>query len=368
MKELRELLKKLAEAFGPPGYEDEVREIVINYLRDYTDEIIVDKWGNVIGVKKGKSDKLKLMLAAHMDEIALMIKFIEKNGFLRFTTLGGWNMKNLLSQRVKIRTVNGNFIKGVVGTKAPHVMTPEEQKKIPEEKDLFIDIGATSKEEVEKLGIRPGCLAVIDRGFEILPSNNVVCKAFDDRSGVAAMLYAMKLLKDVETEATIYAVATVQEEVGLRGATISAFRINPTMAIALDVTIASDIPGVPDAEQVTKLGQGPAIKVLDRSRGWGGGGLIAHSKVKDFLIKVATEEKIPYQEEILVGGTTDATAIAFTREGVPAGVISIPCRYVHSPNEMINLNDLMNSAKLVAKACEKFNKEVAKEIELKIIR
>ncbi len=358
-------LKLLAEAFGPSGYEDEVRELVVAELKKFCNKVLVDTWGNVIAVKHGKREDLKLMIAAHMDEIALMIKAIEKNGFIRFTGIGGWSDRVLPGQRVIIRTRDGRKVYGVIGIKPPHVVTPEEEKKVIEMKDLFIDVGASSAEEVRKLGIEVGCVAVMDRDFKVLGNGKVAtCKAFDDRVGVATMLTAARLLRNVDTEVTVYFVATVQEEVGLRGAMISAFRIEPNIGIAIDVTVAGDVPGTPEAEFVVRLGKGPAIKVMDRAR-LAPLGLIAHPRVKDFLIKVAEEEKIPYQLEVLVGGTTDAAAIAFTRGGVPAGVVSIPTRYVHSPVEVISLEDAFNAAKLVAATARKVDESLIREVSLR---
>ncbi|RLE56146.1 MAG: M42 family peptidase [Thermoprotei archaeon] len=359
-------LKMLAEAFGPSGHEDEVRELVVAELKKFCSKVLIDTWGNVIAVRYGRREDLKLMIAAHMDEIALMVKAIEKNGFIRFTGIGGWSDRVLPGQRVVIRTRDGRKIYGVIGAKPPHVMTPEEEeKKVIEMKDLFIDVGASSAEEVRKLGIEIGCVAVMDRDFKVLGNGKVAtCKAFDDRVGVAVMLTAARLLKNVDTEVSIYFVATVQEEVGLRGAMVSAYRIEPNIGIAIDVTVAGDVPGAPESEFVVRLGRGPAIKVMDRAR-LAPLGLIAHPKVKDFLIKVAEEEKIPYQLEVLVGGTTDAAAIAFTRGGVPAGVVSIPTRYVHSPVEVISLEDAFNAAKLVAAAARRVDESLVREVSLR---
>lgn len=344
MDDFKNLLRKLSEAFGPPGFEDEVRDIVVEEMKPYVDELFVDRWGNVFGVKRGRTD-YRVMVAAHMDEIGLMVDYVDKNGFLRVKPMGGWNEVTLVGQRVVVRTKDGRKIKGVVGSRPPHVTPPGKEREAPEMKDLFVDIGVSSAEEAEKLGVGVGSVAVIDREFAELAGGAVTGKAFDDRAGLAAMLYALKLID--ESPVTIYAVATVQEEIGLRGAAVAAERVNPHAAIALDTTIAADMPGVSEREYVARLGAGPAVKVMDGGRG---GLFVAHPRLRDFLVDVARREGIPYQLEVLYGGTTDAMAIAFRREGIPAVTISIPARYVHSPVEVLKLEDAVGASKLLASA------------------
>ena len=312
-------------------------------LRNYADELRTDTLGNVIAVKKGSRGSGKVMIAAHMDEIALMVSYIEKSGHLRFQPVGGWNNVVLPGQRVTVVTDDGRKLKGVVGIKPPHVMKPDEAKQVPEIKDMFVDVGARSREEAEKLGITVGSLIVPDRTAEKLGNPDLVTgKAFDDRVGLAVMIHAFR---DAEGfEPSLYAVATVQEEVGLKGARTAAYSVAPDVALALDVTVAADVPGTSEADRVTEVGKGPAIKVMD---GRGGSGLITHPEVKKLLIRAAKEEGIPYQLEILPGGTTDATVIALNREGVPAGTVSIPTRYIHSPVEVLSLEDSVNAVKLV---------------------
>ncbi len=342
------LLKKLCEAVGPSGYEEGVRELVVDYLRSTADKLWVDAWGNVVAVKKGSIGGRKLMLAAHIDEIGLFISFIDDNGFLRALPIGGITERATVFQRVLIRTRDGGVYRGVVGLRPPHIAKPEESQKIPEFRELFIDVGAGSRDEVTKMGIRVGDIAVFDRELIALNNDRVSGKAFDDRSGVAALIKAFELIEN--PEADVYAVATVQEEVGLKGARTSAFAISPDAAIALDVTIASDVPDTPQHEWCTRLGKGPAIKVAD---GRGASGLIAHPGIVNKLIAVAEEHKIPYQIELLAGGTTDASIIALNKEGVPAGTISIPTRYIHSPVEVLDVNDIINAVKLSKAFVEK---------------
>ena len=348
---LYEVLRKICNIPSPSGFEEEIREAIIEELKPYADEIRVDSMGNVIALKKGRGEG-RLMIAAHMDEIGLMIKHISKEGFLKFAPIGGWNAIILPGQRVLIKTLKGNIVRGVIGSKPPHIMKPEEAKQVIPIDELFIDIGVSSKEEAEKLGVTIGSVAVIDRDIARLGGTDVVtARAFDDKIGVAVMIEAFKAINDPRVD--VYAVATVQEEVGLKGARVASYSITPDVGLALDVTIASDIPGVDESYHVTKLGKGPAIKIMD---GRSGSGLIAHPAVRNTLIKLAEENKIPYQLEVLTGGTTDAAAIQLTKEGVPAGTISIPTRYIHSPIETLSLNDAVNAAKLVKVFAEYIDK------------
>jgi endoglucanase len=356
-QELLDLLKKLTEVPGPSGREDAVRELVARLLEPHVDKLWIDVWGNVIGVKKGSGEG-RVMIAAHMDEIGLFVSHIEDSGFLRVVPIGGVTERALLYQRVVLRTRTGELIRGVVGLKPPHVAKPEELQKVPELRELFVDIGASSKEEVEKLGIRVGDVLVYDRDLVELAGNCVSGKAFDDRVGLAAMIKAAQMTQNPKVD--VYFVATVQEEVGLKGARTAAFAISPDAAIAIDVTIASDVPGVQKSEWYTQLGKGPAIKVAD---GRGASGLIAHPKIFDFLVSLAEKYKIPYQVEIIPGGTTDASIIALNKEGVPAGTVSIPARYIHSPVEVVNLSDVYNAALLVKYFAEEATPEWLKSLK-----
>ncbi len=362
LDEFYRLLKRLADAFGVSGFEDEIRGLVADELREAADQLWVDKWGNLVAVKKGSRDGLKVMWAAHMDEIGFIVKAIDDRGFLYLAPVGGWSERVLPGQRIRIRTDDGRVVYGVIGSKPPHLMTPEEQKQVIPIHKLFVDVGASSREEAEKLGLRVGLPADLDRDTVRLAGDRVTGKAFDDRVGVAVMIWAFKSLAD--HEATVYAVATVQEEVGLKGARIAAEQVKPDVALAVDVTTANDVPGVEASERVVEVGKGPAIKVVD---GRYASGLIAHPKVFRLLLETAKAEGIPYQLEVLTGGTTDATAIAFTGEGVPAGVISIPTRYIHSPVELLSLGDAVNAAKLLAAATKRMTREwYEKEILVKL--
>ncbi|HDQ06337.1 MAG TPA: M42 family peptidase [Candidatus Bathyarchaeota archaeon] len=343
---LVEFLEKLSNANGVTGREDEVRELLKKYLKPYVDEIREDKLGNLIAFKKGNKDAPTVMLAAHMDEIGLMIKNIKKKGFLQFTKIGGIDDRILLAQKVIVHTDKGP-LNGVVGSKPVHIQTEEERKKVIDAEKLFIDVGAKDKEEAEKMGVQVGDVVSFDTKFARLSSKVVLGKAFDNRVGCAIMIEIMRRLQKVDCN--VYAVGTIQEEVGLRGATIAAFQLKPDMGIALDASVAGDTPGVAEGEAPAKMGEGPVLTVADA-------GLIAHPKVLRLLIDSAKENKIPYQLETGIRGATDAARIALTREGVPSGVIATPTRYIHSPVAILNLDDVEKSVELVVAAIRKVPK------------
>ena len=361
LNELYTLLKKLCDAVGPSGYEDDVRGILVDEFKKSADRVWIDTLGNVVAYKKGGGSKL--MLAAHMDEIGFFVSHIDDNGFLRIVPIGGVIERTVLYQRVVIKTRKGGLVRGVVGLKPPHILKKEETEKIPEFKDLFVDVGLSSKKEVEDTGISIGNIAVFDREMVRLGEYRVTGKAIDDRVGVAALVKVFESLEKPGVD--VYAVATVQEEVGLKGARTSAFAISPDLAIALDVTIASDVPDTPVHQWFTKLGQGPAIKVVD---GRAASGLITPRKLIDKLIEIAEKYKIPYQIEVAAGGTTDASIINLNKEGVPAGTISIPARYIHSPVEIIDLRDLANAALLTKYFVENISPEWVNKLKGEVLK
>lgn len=359
------LLKKLSEAVGPSGFEDSVRDVIVEELKPYADSLWIDSLGNVIAVKKGTRGCGKLMLAGHMDEIGLIVSHVDQRGFVRFQPIGGVSERVLLGQRVLIKTRDGGIVRGVIGSKPPHIMKPEELKQVPETKDMYIDIGASTREEAEKMGVSVGTIAVFERDVAMIGGSSYIVtgKALDDRVGVVAAVEGFKAVEGNEVD--VYAVATVQEEVGLKGARVAAYSITPDLAIALDVTIASDVAGVPEQEWISQLGKGPAIKVVD---GRAATGLIAHPAVRDKLIEIAKQYNIPYQVEVAPGGTTDASIIALNKEGVPAATVSIPSRYIHSPVEVIHLADLVSAAKLTALFSSKISSEWALSISKRVIK
>ena len=343
---LVETLEKLSNACGVAGREEEVRRLLRELLKPYVDEVKEDKLGNIIGIKRGRENAPKLMLAAHMDEIGLLVKTISNDGFLQFTKMGGIDDRILLAQKVIVHTEKGP-LHGIVGSKPPHIQKEEERKKVLTYDELFIDIGAENREEAKQMGVKIGDPVSFDVKFAKIGNDTVIGKAFDDRAGCAVMVETVRQLK--ETKGTLYAVGTVQEEVGLRGATTAAFGIYPDVGIALDVTVAGDVPGVKEFEAPIKLRKGPSLTITDY-------GLITHPKVLRLLVDVAEENKIPYQLETGLPGSTDAARISLTREGVPSGVISIPTRYIHSPASLLSLKDAENTVKLTVAAIQKIPK------------
>jgi putative aminopeptidase FrvX len=341
-----EMLEKLSNAYGVTGREEEVADLMKKFLKPYVDEVREDKLGNVIGIRRGKKDALKVMLAAHMDEIGLLVKAITKDGFLLFTKIGGIDDRVLLAQKVIVCTEKGP-LHGIVGSKPPHIQKEEERKKVVTFDDLFVDVGAETEKEARSMGVKIGDVMVFDVRFGKIGKDIVIGKALDDRVGCAVMIEVLKRLK--KTDCTVYVVGTVQEEVGLRGAQTSAFGIDPDVGFALDVTVAGDMPFLREGDAPIRMRKGPSVSVADS-------GLITHPKVLRLLVNAAEEEKIPYQLETGLQGSTDAARIALTREGVPSGVISVPTRYIHSATLMLSLQDTENVIKLAVAAIQKIQK------------
>ena len=341
-KQLYQTLEKLSNAYGISGFEEDIRSIITQELETVVDDIHTDALGNLVATKNG--GETSLMLAAHMDEIGLMIQSIEPEGFLRFVTLGGWHEQILLNNRVILHTDNGP-VYGVIGSKPPHLLTAEEKKKDIKLDDLFIDIGAPDDKAVKKKNIAIGTPVTLDRRLQPLLDNKITGKALDDRAGVAMLIEA---LKHTQSSATIFFVGTVQEEVGLKGARTSAFHLEPDVALVGETAVASDHPGGKKMDSSLGLGKGPAITVADAS----GRGIIASHHVLSWLRSTADTHHIPYQLEVSKGGTTDAAAIHLTKEGIPSGVISIPTRYLHSGVEVLSLVDLEQGTELFTRCLE----------------
>ena len=339
-----QLLKKLSETAGIPGREEAMRVMVREALTNHVDEISVDRLGNVIAHKKGTGPKV--VVAAHMDEIGFLVSHVdEETGFLRIDPVGGFDPRTLIAQRVAVHAKSGATY-GLIGIKPVHILTEEERKKTPEMKDLFVDIGLSGKEAKEQ--VRVGDPVTLVQTFAEV-GNLVTGKALDDRVGVYVGIEAVRRLG--KHKADVYFIATVQEEVGLRGARTSAFAVAPDIGVALDVTPACDMPGVPAHEHVTRLGKGVAIKVKDSAS-------ISHPGLVQFLVNLAEERKIQYQLEILPRGGTDAGAIQPAREGVAVVTISIPTRYVHTVVETAHKEDIKAAIKLLVaflETCHKAN-------------
>lgn len=347
MKDLAALLTMFSDAHGLSGYEDDVAALLRREIEPLVDEVRTDKMGNVIGIRSGEGPVI--MVAAHMDEIGLMVSHIDDDGYLRVVSVGGWFDQTILSQRVMIYTLDGKRIPGVVGSRPPHLMDAEERKKMVKLKDMFVDCGASSQANAAEMGVEIGAPITIDRELRRMGDDFVTGKALDNRAGVVMMISALQRLKGRPVKATIQAVGTVQEEVGLKGARTSAYGLSPDVAIATDVTIPGDHPGVSKNECHVCAGKGPSITILDA----GGRGVIASRPVVKWLRESAERESIPHQLSVGDGGNTDATAINITKAGIPCSVIAVPARYIHSPVEVLSLRDLDNGAALIAAAIER---------------
>jgi putative aminopeptidase FrvX len=346
-----ELLKTLTETHGVPGYEDEIRGVVRQFLEPLG-SISQDKLGSLICHQPG--DGPKVMLASHMDEIGFMIIHITKDGYLKFVQLGGWWDQVLLGHRVIIRTHKGE-ITGVIGAKPPHIIDVEERKKVVQKKDMFIDIGATSENEVEEAGVRIGDPVIPKAEFEVMANSKAfLSKAFDDRLGCAWMIDTLRYFVDRPHPNHLYGVATVMEEVGLRGATTSVHAIDPDVAIILEVDIAGDIPGVKPEQSRVKIGAGPSIILYDR-------GLIPNLKLRDLIIDTAAEQDLPLQiSSYAVGGSTDGSKIHLHGVGVPTIVLGVPTRHIHSHGGIIHREDYENGVKLLTAVVSKMDDDTVK--------
>lgn len=333
------LLKTVCNIPGAPGFEKQVREFILKKVTPLVDTVEVDNMGNVIAVKRGKRNpqNKRVMVAAHMDEIGFIVTHIDEGGFLRFHTLGGFDPKTLTAQRVIVH--GKKDLVGVMGSKPIHVMTPEEKQKTPKVTDFFIDLGMT-KSEVEKY-IEIG--DPITRERELIEMGDCVnCKSIDNRVAVFILLETLKMLEEPAFD--VYATFTVQEEVGLRGANVSAHLINPDFGIALDTTIAYDVPGASAHERITELGKGTAIKIMDAST-------ICDYRMVAFMKETAKAKGISWQPEILTAGGTDTAGVQRNgKQGSIAGAISIPTRHLHQVIEMAHKADIAASIELL-KAC-----------------
>ncbi len=338
--EIKNLLEKLSNVHGISGHEKEVRNILEEEIKEYVDEIKTDKLGNLIATKNNEGPSV--MIAAHMDEIGFMVKYIDDNGFIYFAKSGGWFDQTLLNQRVVIHSKDKHII-GVAGSKPPHMMKAEETKKVIEIGEMYIDIGAKNKKDAEKIGIQIGDTITLDRKFESLANGMVTGKALDNRAGMVIMIEAARLLSKLKLKATVNFVGTVQEEIGLKGARTAAYALNPDVAIAVDTTIPGDHPGVEKKHSSLEIGKGPAITVSDAEEM----GIVVSESVLEWMQDSAKKGKIFYQLSVLEGGTTDAAIINLTRQGIPSGGISIATRYIHSPVEVLSLKDIESCAKLV---------------------
>ncbi|WP_028783497.1 M42 family metallopeptidase [Thalassobacillus devorans] len=336
-KETQSLFRTLTELPGAPGNEHLVRQFMKSELEKYSDEIIQDGLGGVFGVKKGEGPKV--MVAGHMDEVGFMVTQITRNGMIRFQTLGGWWNQVMLAQRVQVITENGP-VTGVIGSIPPHNLTPEQRKKPMEVKNMLIDIGADDEDDVKRIGVKPGQQIVPICPFTPMANEKkILAKAWDNRYGCGL---AVELLKELEGEATpnqLFSGATVQEEVGLRGAQTAANMIQPDIFYALDASPANDMSG--DDKEFGQLGKGALLRIFDRS-------MVTHRGIREFILDTAESNDIPYQYFISQGGT-DAGRVHISNDGVPSAVIGICSRYIHTSSSIIHVDDYAAAKELLVK-------------------
>ncbi|HHU19218.1 MAG TPA: M42 family metallopeptidase [Bacilli bacterium] len=331
------MFKTLTELQGAPGNEHLVRQYMRTELEKYSDEIVQDRLGGIFGVKKGEGPKV--LVAGHMDEVGFMVTQITKNGMIKFQPLGGWWNQVLLAQRVQVMTDNGPVI-GVIGSIPPHNLTPEQRAKPMELKNMLIDIGADDEEDAKAIGIRPGQSILPVTPFTPMSNDKkILAKAWDNRYGCGLALELMKELKDEKLPNELYSGATVQEEVGLRGAQVAANMIKPDIFYALDASQANDMSG--DDKEFGQIGKGALLRIFDRT-------MITHKGMREFVLDTAESNNIPYQYFISQGGT-DAGRVHLSNDGVPSAVVGIASRYIHTHASIIHVDDYAAAKELIIK-------------------
>lgn len=336
----KDMFRTLTELQGASGDEKRVRDYMAEQLTKYSDELIYDNLGGVFGVKRGEGPRV--MVAGHMDEVGFMVTQITKNGMIRFQPLGGWWNQVLLAQRVQVMTKEG-VIPGVIGSIPPHLLTEAQRNKPMDIKNMLIDIGADDREDALKIGVTPGDTIVPICPFTPMANEKkILAKAWDNRYGCGLALELMEAMKDKALPNELYAGATVQEEVGLRGAQVAANMIKPDIFYALDASPANDMSG--DKEQFGQLGEGALLRILDRT-------MITHRGVREFLLDTAESNNISYQYFVSQGGT-DAGRVHMANDGVPSAVIGIPSRYIHTSASIIHVDDYAAAKELLIKLVE----------------
>ncbi|MFG6148318.1 M42 family metallopeptidase [Halobacillus sp. B23F22_1] len=353
--ETLQMLKELTDAKGIPGNEREAREVMSRYISPFADEVYTDNLGSLVAKKTGNKKGPRIMVAGHLDEVGFMVTRIDESGYIYFQPVGGWWSQVMLAQRVTIMTRNGDLT-GIIGSKPPHILPADQRKKAVDIKDMFIDIGASSREEAKEFGVTPGDSIV--PYFEFTQMKNekmLLAKAWDNRIGCAIAIEVLKQLKGEKHPNIVYGVGTVQEEVGLRGARTSANLINPDIAFGVDVGIAGDTPGVSDRDASSKMGEGPQIILYDAS-------MVSHKGLRDLVVDTADEHSIPYQFDSLAGGGTDSGAIHISHNGVPALSITVATRYIHSHAAMLHRDDFENAVRLIVEVIKGLDDKKVKEI------
>ena len=355
--ELQALLEELSNAPGPTGFEGPVRAIVRRELEPLADSVETDGLGSLVARFNGASERPRVMLAAHMDELGLLVRRITDEGYIKFQALGGWLDQSLINQRWTVLTREGP-VPGVTGIKTVHVMTPESRKELFKRDEMFIDVGATSREDAEqRLSIRPGDAVAPASGFEALAGGErLLGKAWDDRVGLAVMTLAVQTLHEGgDHPNTVFAVATVQEEVGLRGAQTSAHHVEPEIAINLESGVAGDYPGITADEAQERLGEGPTVFLHDSS-------MLPNTKLRNFVVDVAAEVDVPLQFNVLSGYGQDGSAMQRSRAGAPVISIAVPTRYLHSHNGIIARSDVEQAVQLLTELLRRLDADTVAEI------
>lgn len=353
MDEQLSLFKRLTEAGGAPGFEHDVRQIMKEELSQVTEELVYDNLGSIFGVLRGKQTGPKIMVAGHMDEVAFMVTRITEKGFIQFQPLGGWWSQVLLAQRVEIITKKGK-IPGVISSIPPHNLPESMRSKPIDIKKMYVDVGADDREDAIGMGISPGQPIVPVCPFTVMANpKKLMAKAWDDRYGCALTVEMMKVMKNTPHPNIIYGGATVQEEVGLRGAATAAQLIEPDLFFALDASPGGDIPGVKDG--MGKLGEGVLMRILDRT-------MITLPGLRDYMIDTAEKLGIPYQFFVSQGGT-DAGRVHVSGKGIPSAVIGIPARYIHSHAAIIHRDDYEAAKRLLIALLKQIDEQVLNEIK-----
>ncbi|MEC5300945.1 MULTISPECIES: M42 family metallopeptidase [Staphylococcus] len=356
MNQSVELLKSLTDVDGIAGHEMKVKTLMHDYLKPVSDEIVEDNLGGIFGKKSATNGNKTLMVAGHLDEIGFIVTKIDNDGFLKFTPIGGWWNQVMLSQKVTVTTDKGKKIRGIIGSKPPHVLSPEERKKTIDMKEMFIDIGVKSKKEAEQFGIEIGNMITPYSEFETLANNKyLTAKAFDNRYGCALAVDVLQQLKNDAIDINLVAGANVQEEVGLRGAKVAANKIKPDLAIAVDVAIAYDTPGMSGQVSDTAIGNGPVVIIMDASN-------IGHVGFTKHIKEIAKKHNISIQLDTTAGGGTDAGSIHVANEGIPTVSIGVALRYMHSNVSVLHTDDYKNSVALVTEIVKSLNDDVVEEI------
>ncbi len=355
MDETLQMMRELTEAPGVPGQEQAVRQVMRRYLEPLG-EIHTDNLGSIVGCKVGQADGPKVMLVGHMDEIGFMVTRITDEGYLKFQTLGGWWEQVMLAQRVEVYIRTGAVI-GVIGSKPPHLLEEEERKKPVEKKAMFIDIGASSRAEAESWGVRPGDPIVPICPFTVMHNNKLLmAKAWDNRFGCALAIEVLRRLQGQPHPNVVFAGGTVQEEVGLRGATTTTNLIGPDIGFALDTGIAGDMPEVGPDEAAGKLGHGPVILLYD-------GSMIPHTGLRNLVINVAETESIPLQFDKIAAGGTDAGKMHIFGTGVPSLVVGVPVRYIHTHAAILHSDDFDQAARLMVAVLKRLDGETVQQLK-----